>query len=58
MRAFSSCGEWGLLTSCDAGLLTLGASLVGVRGLLGARASVVAARGLKLQLPGPRAQAQ
>ena len=41
MRAFSSCGKWGLLFVAVHGLLTAVASLVG-----GAQASVVVARGL------------
>ena len=43
MRAFSSCGEWGLLLIAVRGLLIVVASLVAD----GARASVVVARGLQ-----------
>ena len=44
-RAFSSCGEWGLLFVAVRGLLIGVASRCGARAL-GARASVVVARGL------------
>ena len=45
MRAFSSCGEWGLLLVAVCGLLTAVASRCGARAL-GMRASVVVAHGL------------
>ena len=44
--AFSSCSEWGLLSSCDAQLLPAVASLVAEHGLQGTQASVVVAHGL------------
>ena len=46
VRAFSSCGERGLLFIAMHRLLIEVASLVAEQGFLGARASVVAARGL------------
>ena len=45
-RAFSSCGERGLLFIAVRGLLIAVASFAAEHGLLGARASVVVARGL------------
>ena len=45
-RAFSSCGEQGLLLVAVRGLLTAGASLCCGAQALGARASVVVTRGL------------
>ena len=41
--AFFRCGEWGLLSSCGHGLLTVVASLVVEHRLRGAQASAVAA---------------
>ena len=46
MRAFSSCGEQGLLFVAVHRLLIVVASLVAEHGLKGARASLVVARGL------------
>ena len=46
VRAFSSCGERGLLFVAVRGLLIAVASLVAEHGLLGTRASVIVARGL------------
>ena len=45
--AFSRCGEWGLLFIAVRGLLIAVTSLVGGAWALGARASVVVARGLR-----------
>ena len=45
-RAFSSCGEWGLLFVAVHGLLIVVASLVVEHGLLSVQASVVVACGL------------
>ena len=44
MRAFSSCGEWGLLFVVVRGLLIVVASLAAEHGLSGVWASVVVAR--------------
>ena len=46
MRAFSSCGEWGLLVGAVHGLLIAVASLYCGARALGMQASVVVARGL------------
>ena len=45
-RAFSNCGERGLLLVAVSGLLIAVASLVAEHGLLGVQASAVVARGL------------
>ena len=46
VRAFSSCGEWGLLSSRDTQVLTAAAPLSAERRLQQARDSVVAVHGL------------
>ena len=47
VRAFSSCGKWGLLSVGTCRLFIVVASLVGRAQALGAWASVVVARGLR-----------
>ena len=59
VRAFSSCGERGLLFVAVRGLLIAGSSLVAEHGLQVCRLSLVVAHGLQqLWLAGSRAQAQ